>query len=140
MLSAALVMVATVACSEQPIGAAVVDTPREEWSPEQRVELLYENVDTLGRYNLAVVARIENGRAENPLGMKVECLSPTGVAFESNVVLQATESSKGGSFVAYGAEWIFGAHLHETGTYRFTFSPTESCHGVWSVGVTFEEP
>ncbi len=133
-LSIVAVALTMVACSERPVGAAVTDTPRGEWLAGARVEVRYENCDTLSLYDVAVVVRREASATEVAMPLRVRCTSPSGVTFESGVVVPE-ESHRGGSFTESVGAWIEDAHFAESGEYLFTFTPESDLRGVWSVGV-----
>ncbi len=134
---AAMLMLA--ACSERPVGAVVADTPRDVWHAGEEVELRYESCDTLSLYDLSIVVRREANRAsEGSVSVRVQCTSPSGVDFESPVVILPEERHRGGSFAENLGEWIRGARFAEEGDYLFTITPTSDLQGVWSVGVKVE--
>lgn len=127
--------VVTVGCSERPVGAVVADTSRTLWRAGEGIELRYENHDTLAHYDLSVVVRREASRAEGAMPLMVRCTSPSGVSFESFVVVTPVERHAGGSFEEPSVLWVTDAQLHEEGDYLFTITPTSDLRGVWSVGV-----
>lgn len=135
----ALLALLAVGCSPQPVGAIVVDAPREEWRNGEELSLRYDNRDTLSLYNLGVVARLESSVAKESMTLVVGCVSPSGESYHSEVVLQAEEAQRGGSLRGYSAPWIEDAALAESGEYLFSIAPKEDLQGVWNVGVTIEE-
>lgn len=128
-----------VGCSEQPVGAAIADTPRNAWNSSEPVTVIYDNRDTLTTCDLHIVARIEGDNRQQLIGLSVECQSPTGTRWTGDVTLTPSQEHRGGSFVEHSARWIAGARLPHEGEYRFTLTPTEECYGVWSVGVALKE-
>lgn len=137
-LAIAAVACMTISCGVKPIGAVVADTPRAEWHEGESVELCYSNSDTLGIYNLGVVARQEAGSVASALPLRIAVQAPSGLCFEGAAVLSPTERHKGGSFVELSAGWIEGARLGEVGDYTFTLTPQQTTSGVWTAGVTVQ--
>lgn len=134
----AVVAMLLVSCSERAVDAVVVDAPRAEWLPNEALELCYNNCDTLGGYDLSVVARCGATNNTQALPLRVEVHSPSGVQFGSEVVLVPTERHKGGSFVELSTEWIRDARFMEMGDYHFFVTPSQPADGVWNVGVRLD--
>lgn len=132
----AIMAVMAVACSLKPEGAIVVDTPRGGWSLGEEVTLDYENLDSLSLYRLGVALRVESGKVEGPVTLRVGCVSPSGAYFESPVTLQAEEVHSGGSFTEIESPWVEGARFTEGGDYLFILTPEQELEGVWMAGVT----
>lgn len=124
-----------VGCSERPVGAVMTDTPRDLWQMGESVSVVYENSDTLTRHTLGVVVRQEASRMEGAITLLVRCISPSGVSFESPVVVPAEERHSGGSFAESAGEWVNDARFEEQGEYTFTLTPTSDLRGVWMAGV-----
>ena len=125
-------------CTERPVGAAVADTPRGKWHSGESVEVCYDNRDTLALYDLAVVVRGQASAAQEVMPLRVRCTSPSGVTFESGVVILPEERHGGGSFAESEGAWIQAARLAEMGEYRFVFTPERDLAGVWSVGMKIQ--
>ena len=134
-----LLAILVTSCVEKPIGAVVVDTPRGVWSEGEGVSVAYENRDTTSLYNVGVVLRREAGEAEESVRLSVSAVSPSGVGFESVVVIPAVERHSGGSFAESAGEWVEDARFGEMGEYRFTLTPTKNLKGVWTAGVKAEK-
>ncbi len=130
---ATLALVAT-GCTEKPVEATVVETPRKGWS--EVVEVKCSNSDTLSLKNIGVILRVENVAAERGVRIAVGCTSPAGVQFADTLVVMAEKRNSGGSFTDYGSEWIERARLSEQGEYLFTIAPVEPTFGVAMAGVT----
>ncbi len=130
-----LLAILATSCVEKPIGAVVVDTPRGMWHEGEGVSVVYENMDTTSLYNLGVVLRREAGEAEESVRLSVAAVSPSGVRFESEVVVPAVARHSGGSFAESAGEWVEDARFGEVGEYNFTLTPTKDLKGVWTAGV-----
>ncbi|MBR5830922.1 MAG: hypothetical protein IKY63_06640 [Tidjanibacter sp.] len=125
-------------CTERPVGAVVADTPRGRWHSGESIEVGYDNRDTLSLYDLAVVVRGQASSAQEAMPLRVRCTSPSGVSFESGVVILPEERHGGGSFAESEGAWIRDARLAEMGEYRFAFTPECDLAGVWSVGMKIQ--
>lgn len=133
-------MAMVVGCREQHNGAVVADIEQRLWQEGQSVELHYLNADTLGSYDLWVVARTEQAVANSPLHIGVECMSPDSAVVAGEVVL-VPRAAKGGSFCGARTLWVERARLSQLGHYslRLKNVGTEAVEGVWTVGVDFVE-
>lgn len=135
----ALLALMVAGCSPRPVDAIVADAPREGWHEGKNLSLGYNNSDTIAPYNLGVVARVESASAKESISLVVGCTSPSGVSYQSEVVLTAEEGQRGGSLKEYRGRWIEQATFAESGEYTFSLTPVESLQGVWNVGVTIEQ-
>lgn len=135
-LVAAVVLV--VSCKEQHNGAVVADVSPGGWQVGESVELRYNNTDTLGLYDLWVVARAEVAREGQTVCIGVECMSPDSVVVAGEVVLEP-QVAKGGTLSEVRSLWVADAQLHKQGEYilRLKNVGTESVEGLWTVGVDF---
>ena len=133
----AVAMVA-VACSERPVGAVIVDTPRSVWHTGESVEVRYDNSDTLALYNVGVVARQQTNDHSGAFPLRVAVTTPSGVVYGGEVILTPNGRNKGGSFVELSAEWVESARLGESGEYVFVFVPQSDLSGVWNVGMQIQ--
>ena len=132
------VAMAVVACSERPVGAVSVDTPRSVWHTGESVEVRYDNSDTLALYNVGVVARQQTNDHSGAIPLSVVVTTPSGVTYGGEVILTPNGRNKGGSFVELSAEWVESARLGERGEYVFVFVPQSDLVGVWNVGVQIQ--
>lgn len=132
------VAVVAVACSERPVGAVIVDTPRSVWHTGESVEVRYDNSDTLALYNVGVVARQQTNDHSGAFPLSVVVTTPSGVVYGGEVILTPNGRNKGGSFVELSAEWVESARLGESGEYVFALAPQCDLSGVWSVGVQIQ--
>lgn len=132
------VAMAVVACSERPVGAVIVDTPRSVWHTGESVEVRYDNSDTLALYNVGVVARQQTNDHSGAFPLRVAVTTPSGVVYGGEVILTPNGRNKGGSFVELSAEWVESAQLGESGEYVFVFVPQSDLVGVWNVGVQIQ--
>ena len=132
------VAMAVVACSERPVGAVIVDTPRSVWHTGESVEVRYDNSDTLALYNVGVVARQQTNDYSGAFPLRVVVTTPSGVVYGGEVILTPNGRNKGGSFVELSAEWVESARLGESGEYVFALAPQCDLSGVWNVGVQIQ--
>lgn len=118
-----------------PQGIYFADTDAASW--QEPVAVAVPNADTLSARDLAIVLRCNESFRDDTLTLHISVLAPDTLRFAEPYTLRIPRSR---SAAAVSREATIPYRLRtvlaDSGTYRFSFTPTRSVRGIEAIGLS----
>jgi hypothetical protein len=132
----AIVAIVIVACGTTQRSVEMHDNERSVWSEYE--DFYYDNGDTLGKRDIAIVVRYGKGYVADSVALSILCVSPDSLVTEEPFTLHIPHLADMRPEVEtfpYRSNVV----LRVKGSYMFRLTPLSEVDGIASVGLVISE-
>ena len=135
-ISLALIVAIMVACSTTQRSVEMHDNERNQWAEYE--DFYYDNTDTLGKRDIAIAVRYNNGYVADSVALSILCVSPDSLVSEEPFTIHIPHLADMRPEVQtfpYRRNVILGTK----GRYLFRLRPDNAIEGISSVGIVISD-
>ena len=132
----AVVAIVIVACGTTQRSVEMHDNERNVWSEYE--DFYYDNGDTLGKRDIAIVVRYGKGYVADSVALSILCVSPDSLVVEEPFTLHIPHI---GDLRPEEHTFVYrrNAVLSTKGRYLFRLRPDATIEGITSVGLAISD-